>query len=96
MSRVMRRTPYDKVRFAHRKLDDGTYAYVAVTPCDKCASWKVNVCSKCPTASSKDIEIHIERKLAFIHNMEEDRWHQKIWCQVKDRYTFNPIEAEYQ
>tara|TARA_R110002012_G_scaffold78095_1_gene199093 strand:+ start:201 stop:530 length:330 start_codon:yes stop_codon:yes gene_type:complete len=90
MSRVMRRTPYDRVRFAHRELADGTYAQVAVTPCDKCSAWKVNVCNNCPSASSRDVEVHIEGALAFIHNMEEDRWERKVWCDVKHEYTFHP------
>ena len=95
MSRVMRRTPYNEVRFSFRKLEDGTYAHIAVTPCEKCASWKVNVCKNCPTASSKEIELHIERKLEFVHNMEEDRWVQKVWCKEKGEYTIDPIEPEW-
>ena len=93
MSRVMRRTPYDAVRFSLRKLADGTYGRVAVTPCDKCAPWKVRVCKGCPTATSKEIEMNIKRKLAFVHNMGEDKWHQKVWCKVKHEYTFDPIEV---
>ena len=93
MSRVMRRTPYGKVRFSFRKLADGTYAHVAVTPCEKCASWKVNVCKNCPTATSNDIEKHIEYKLEFVHNMEEDRWVQEKYCEVQGKYTAYPVRC---
>jgi hypothetical protein len=87
MSRVMRRTPYGEVRFSFRKLADDTYAHVAVTPCKKCASWKVRVCKECQPASSKDIRKHITNTIAFVHNMEEDRWVQEKYCEVQGKYT---------
>lgn len=93
MSRVMRRTPYGEVRFSFRKLESGDYAYVAVTPCEKCSPYKQTVCKKCPTATSKDIEKHIERKLEFVHNMEEDRWIQEKYCEVKGEYTAYPVKC---
>ena len=86
MSRVMRRTPYNVVRFNFRKQVDDTYGYVAVVPCKRCSAWKTMACDKCSAASPDHIRKHIKEPLAFIHNMDEDRWVQKKWCDEQHEY----------
>lgn len=68
----MRRTPYDKVRFAEKTLENGEKAMVAVIPCRKCAAYKVNVCKMCPTATRKNIEAYWGKMSKLMWNLGED------------------------
>lgn len=71
----MRRTPYDKVRFAFRTIgnaENRQYGYVAVIPCEKCAPYKVNVCDNCRLATRKEIDDYWGKMSQMMWNLGED------------------------
>ena len=68
----MRRTPYNKIRFARKTLANGEKAMVAVLPCRKCAAWKVDVCKDCPPATAKEIEAYWGKMSEIMWNLGED------------------------
>lgn len=76
MSRVMRRTPYDRVRFSFRAIgrtpDVTNYGYVAVVPCEKCAPQKVQVCQMCRVATRKEIDAYWGKMSEMMWNLGED------------------------
>lgn len=68
----MRRTPYDKVRFARKTLENGERGMVAVIPCRSCAAWKVDVCNKCRPATRKEIDAYWGKMSKLMWNLDED------------------------